>query len=69
MEELIKSLKHHSIERKILRRKILKKIRENRYLFIRTPLIRKIDGRWLGDLSDTKIIDYCENYFIGENND
>ena len=66
MEDLIKSLKYHSKERKILRRKILKKIREHRYLFIRSPLVRKIDGRWLGDLSDTKIIDYCEDYFLGE---
>lgn len=62
--EEINSLKRHSRERKKIRRRLFKIIRENEHLFRNDRIMRKIHGGWLGDLSDTKLIEYCTDYLL-----
>ena len=67
MKQMLKQLEYHSKARRKLRRQICKKIRENINLFSGDFwIMRKIHGRWLGDLSDRKLIENCKYYILGE---
>lgn len=54
-------LEHHSRIRKRIRRQLCSKIRQHKHLFRDDYwLYRKIEGGYLGDLSDSRLIDYCK---------
>ena len=61
--ELIESLEKCSKDRKLFRRKICNYLRDNKS-YLKTGwndgwIIRKIDGRYLGDLTDASLIHYA----------
>lgn len=60
-QEVVELLKFHSKERTKHRRELCKFLRRYRHKF-KTDwwLLRKMNGGWLGDLTDKKIIEYCE---------
>jgi hypothetical protein len=67
MKLLLLSLRESSKQRRRIRRKLLKFIRENAEVFRRDYwMLRKIRGNYLSDLSDQKIIEYCNHYFLGD---
>ena len=57
---MAEGLEHHSSSRKILRRQLCAKIRQHKHLFEDDGWVyRKIENGYLGDLSDDRIIGYC----------
>jgi hypothetical protein len=67
IKSLLFALEHHSKERKKIRRHLFDYIRGYSPLFNRDRYIRrKINGGWLSDLCDRRIIENCKHYFLGE---
>ena len=59
--EAMRRLEHHQLGRRQVRRFLLRKIRENKHLFENdTWLKRKIEYRYLGDLSDNDVLRYSK---------
>ena len=58
---LVEALEIYGAERKRIRRRLCKYLRTYQNLVTDRWLLRKIGGGWLGDLSDFKLIAYCQD--------
>jgi hypothetical protein len=65
IEKLSEDLLYHSKQRKSIRRILIKRIRENLDLFAipkYAKLYHKIrSGKYLEDLTDVNVVEYCKN--------